>query len=134
MGVDGLLCGFIAACVLVWLPLVEFQYFGFVVVLADFSVLPRPECQLAGFTSQRTSVLTTGATARQVQLSRVLSRLSTGLWRVSSSGTCRFSCSSETGVPAGWTRVSEDLGYGVLERRRGRINSRGYCRGFLLDF
>ena len=45
-----------------------------------------------------------------------------------------FSRSSETGVPAGWTRVSEDLGPRVLERRRGRINSQGFCREFILDF
>ena len=70
----------------------------------------------------------------QVKLPRILSRLSTGLWRLSSSRTCRFSLSCETGVPAGWTRVSEDLGLRVLERRRGRINSRGFCRSFLFDF
>ena len=43
-----------------------------------------------------------------------------------------LSRSSETGVPAGSTRVSEDLGCRVLERRRGRINSRGFSCEFLL--
>ena len=39
-----------------------------------------------------------------------------------------------SGMPAGWTRVSEHLGSCVLERRRGGINSRGFCREFRFDF
>ena len=72
------------------------------------------------------------ATARQVKLSRMSWRISTGLWRVSSSGACLFSRSSEIGVPVGWTCVSEDVGFRFVERRRGRMNARGNCRELLL--
>ena len=106
--------------------------FELVVFLFGFSVLPRPECQTAGLASLRASCLTFCATARQVELSRISSRVSTRLWRVSNSGACRFSRSSEIGVPVGWTRVSEDVGSRFLERRRGRMNARGFARKFRL--
>ena len=36
-------------------------------------------------------------------------------------------------MPGGWTRVSEDLGSRVFERRRGRTNPRSFRGDFLLE-